>query len=126
MTDPPPQPEPQTPPASAASRRTRDVLYPNLYVWLIFAAAMDVLLTWTILEGFDGREVNPLAAWIIAVGGHRGMVVFKLAVMVGVIVVCEFIGRHEPRTGRRLAITAVLITAFPVVWSLTLLLTQLD
>ncbi len=115
-------------PSSADSIRhaatRRPMRYPRAYVWLIFAAAMDIMLTWTILQ-LGGSEVNPLADWIIRQGGHFGMVVFKLATTLFVILICEFIGGHEEKTGRQLAVVAVGITMMPSVWSMTLLATRL-
>ncbi len=35
-------------------------LYPDLYTWFVFFAAMDVMLTWTILA-LGGREINGFA-----------------------------------------------------------------
>jgi F0F1-type ATP synthase membrane subunit a len=47
--------------------------------------------------------------------GLRGLVVFKFALVIVVIVCCEIIGRKQARTGRWLARFAVGITALPMV-----------
>ena len=99
------------------------VLYPNLYLWLVFLSALDVILTRVILF-FGGIEVNPLANWIINTFGVPGMSVFKFSVVVFVILTCEYIGRIRPRTGRNLAIASVLITMMPITWS-SMLLTRM-
>ena len=43
--------------------------YPNSYVWLVFVSAMDIMLTWAIIER-DGTELNPIAAYMIPVEGQ--------------------------------------------------------
>jgi hypothetical protein len=98
--------------APAPSRRL--ALYPNEYVWFIFVSAMDLFMTNIVLH-FGGEEVNPLARSVLMTAGLRGLVVFKFALVIVVIVCCEIIGRKQARTGRWLARFAVGITALPMV-----------
>lgn len=104
-----------------------EMLFQNAYVWTIFLSAMDVVLTGIILRygggpGLDAdREINPVARLIIAHWGMLGASFFKFALVLLVIVIAETIGRMKLNAGRTLAWTAVGISAFPVVWSLTLL-----
>lgn len=114
------QPEP-----SAAQRTTvsaaappaplhrRPMLYPNVYVWYVFLASLDLMLTWIVLH-LDGFELNPLADRVIQYGGLPATAVYKFALVVVVILVCEIVGRHSDRIGRRLAEWAVAVTAVPV------------
>ncbi|UCD74103.1 MAG: hypothetical protein JSV91_09970 [Phycisphaerales bacterium] len=101
--------------------------YPNAYLWFLFFSAMDVMLTWKILEK-DGTEVNPVARMLIDHWSGRGedwalwsTIGFKFCLMLFVIVVCEAVGRKKDRTGRWLAWISVGISALPVVYSLGLL-----
>lgn len=126
------------PPTDASSPRRvglgQAVLYPKVYVWYIFLAALDIMFTYLIIhpdlfvKGFDpdqkddllgleprGGEVNPLADWIIQRWGLPGMVVFKLGIVLLVIGVCEIVGRRKDRLGRTLATWAVALSAIPVV-----------
>ena len=116
-------------PLASRSRGKRSVRYPNAYVWFVFLAALDVMLTYLILHpvlfarGLDttesrGREANALADWIIQRWDVPGMVAFKFVLVVLVVVLCEVIGRRKDRTGRRLAEWAVAVTAIPVVVAL--------
>ncbi|MGB2984528.1 MAG: DUF5658 family protein, partial [Phycisphaerae bacterium] len=73
------------------------------------------LYVWT------GHEVNPLADAIIKHMGFNWTIVFKLALIVLVIVICEVVGRRNDRTGRKLAIAAVVISAVPVAYTFALL-----
>lgn len=98
-----------------------EMRYQSEYVWLVFVSSLDIMLTWAILQQ-GGEEVNPVADLVIAMWGLHGAIAFKFALMLFVIVSCEIIGRKSDRAGFRLAIVAVGISAFPVVYSLGLLL----
>jgi len=100
---------------------TKAVLYPNLYLWLIFVSALDVVLTRVILF-FGGTEVNPIADWILADYGRMGMSVFKFIIVAFVVICCEIIGRQKWKVGRNLARASIVISMTPVVWSSTIIL----
>jgi len=94
--------------------------FQNAYVWIIFVSSLDIMLTWKILDR-GGIEVNPLAALVIDEWGMQGAVAFKFALMMWVIVVCEILARLRRSAGRFLAVTAIVVSASPVAWSLVLL-----
>jgi hypothetical protein len=97
-------------------------LYSNCYNWYLLLAVLDIGLTWIILHGFGGYEVNVLANWIIRSGGFWATVGYKFALVGLVIAICEVVGRRVDATGRRLAEWAVAITAIPVTASFVQLL----
>ncbi len=99
----------------------RAARYPQAYVWFIFVSAMDLMMTWVVLY-FGGREVNVLADYILDHWALPGMVVYKFALVIFVIFICEIVGQYRPRLGRRLSIFAVVITLVPVVVAFTHLL----
>jgi hypothetical protein len=90
------------------------VKYENTYVWLIFVSCLDIMLTWVVLW-HGGREANALAAAILHRFGLVGIVLFKLGVVVLLIGLCEWIGRHNRETGRKFARAAVALSVVPVV-----------
>ncbi len=102
------------------------MLFQNAYVWIVFLSSMDVMLTYVILR-LGGREVNPVAMYVIKFWddlmhlGMAGATVFKFALVVFTIVICEIVGRRSLRKGRRLVRALIVISAVPVVWSLALL-----
>jgi len=102
----------------------RDVLFPNHYTWLVFVAALDIMLTCMILYR-GGKEVNGLALWFIRHFGLPGLVGFKYAMVVVVIVLCEIAGRLHPHWGRRLATIAIGINCVPVAVGFGLMLLHL-
>ncbi len=89
------------------------VLFPGPYVWCVFFASMDIMVTWIVLH-MGGREVNSLAALVIERHGLPGIVIFKFALIMLVIGICEFVGRRKQPTGKRLAIWAVALNVVPV------------
>lgn len=119
------------------------MLYPNAYVWFLFVASLDIVLTYLILHPLfsspqvfaldrdddegpvvvvtaeeRGREVNALADKVIQRYDVPGMVVYKFLLVVLVIGICEVIGRRRSSAGRRLAEWAVAISTIPVVVAL--------
>ena len=94
--------------------------YQNSYTLFVFVSCLDIILTWVILYR-GGEEVNPVAKLVIDAWGLPGAIIFKLSLMLFVIIACEIVGRKSDLKGRVLALVAILISSFPVVWSLTLL-----
>ena len=99
----------------------RAARYPQAYVWFVFVSALDLMMTWVVLY-LGGREVNVLADYILDRWALTGMVVYKFALVVLVIFICEIVGHYRPRLGRRLSIFAVVITLVPVIIAFTHLL----
>jgi hypothetical protein len=91
----------------------REMLYPNEYVWLVFVSALDIMFTWVVLH-HGGYEANALAARALENFGLPGLVLYKFAFVVLVIVICEVVGRRKVGTGRKLALVAIGITCVPV------------
>jgi hypothetical protein len=102
------------PSARKPVRDGRGVLYPNHYVWYMFASALDIMMTYAIIWKLGGREVNAIAARLVEHLGHWGLIVLKFATVIVVVGVCEFVGRTRPGLGRRLAVAAIVSSAFPV------------
>ncbi|MCP4249321.1 MAG: hypothetical protein GY778_19945 [bacterium] len=88
--------------------------YPTLYVWFVFLAAMDLLLTGIVLR-VGGREVNAVAADVLHHRGLTGMIIFKFSLVLLIIVMCEVIGRRRDQAARRLAKICIAVTAIPIV-----------
>ena len=91
------------------------------YVWLVFLAGMDVMLTWYILERHNGEEVNPIAKLVIDSWGLWGAIGFKFSLLLFVIVACEWISRDNFKVGKFLVWFALTVSSFPVVYSAALL-----
>lgn len=94
--------------------------FPDAYAWLLLLSALDVILTWVILF-FGGHEVNPLANQVYIKWDLEGMIVYKFALILFFIAICEIVANLRRTTGKMLSRVSVIIAAFPVVWSLTLL-----
>lgn len=101
----------------------RDVIFPNGYAWFVLISALDVMLTWVILH-LGGREANALAARVILHFGLPGLVVYKFLLVIVVICICEFVGRRNAETARKLLSVGIMITCMPVVLALALMTLQ--
>lgn len=99
--------------------------YPNEYVWLVFVSAMDLIMTWIILVHHGGYESNPIADFMIIRFGSTGLILFKFAIVMFVIIICEIVGRHSEGRGRWLARVGVGISAVPLSVSLFIVLRNL-
>jgi hypothetical protein len=91
-------------------------LYPNRYVWFVFASTLDILLTHAILHHFSdfgGRELNTIADWVIRRFDIWGAITLKFVTVLVVITACEIVGRKNPRTGSRLATTVLILSLIP-------------
>lgn len=88
--------------------------YPDHYCWYILAATLDIVTTFIVIEEYRGWEANKIAAHLFERFGWPGMIVFKYLTVLIVIAVCETVGRSRPVLGRRLATTAVVISALPM------------
>jgi hypothetical protein len=98
-------------------------LYPNRYVWFVFLSALDVYMTYLVLW-FGGREANSVANWVLQRWGISGLTLFKFALVIVVIGICEIVGRRKWAAGRLLIHVALFVTCIPVVVAFGLLLWQ--
>ncbi len=96
------------------------VLYPELEKTLLFLAAMDVMLTHTILN-LGGVEANPLAARVFEQGGTLAMSIYKFSLIAIFVIILEFVGARQIQSGRRLANAGIAISMLPIVVGLMVL-----
>jgi Domain of unknown function (DUF5658) len=100
------------------------VIFPNGYVWFVFVSALDIMLTWVVLH-LGGREANGLANEIIYRYGLPGLVIFKFALVILVVLICEVVGRRKHESARLLLSVGIMITCMPVVLAFGLMLFHL-
>lgn len=98
----------------ATRQLTRPVLYPAIYPWVVLLAVLDIVLTWTVLR-LGGWEVNGIAARVIDRWDVWGMIALKFAVIVLVLMICEYVGRRRPGMGLAVAVMAGVLNTVPVV-----------
>jgi hypothetical protein len=117
----PPQPHPFLEHEKPPFLSLPQMRYQNSYVWLILVSALDLILTMLVLFVWDGHEVNPVAAAVIAHVGFIGAIGLKFGIVILVILTCELVGRRSDRDGRTLARGAILISAVAVIYTFGLL-----
>lgn len=83
-------------------------------------ATLDILLTAWVLS-IGGREVNPVAAAVIATWGMGGIISFKFALTMFVITITEYVAMTHEHVARRLVFAAVVISGIPPLYSAGLL-----
>ena len=93
------------------------MLFQDHYVWFVLLASLDIMLTWVVLT-LGGQEVNVLADSILQHRGLPGLIVYKFALVVFVVVMCEQVGRKRRKTGRSLAEWSIAISTIPLVVAL--------
>ncbi len=96
--------------------------YQVAYIWFIFLSVLDFFFSSLILRHKDGRELNPIADFIFQTFDLHGLAVFKAAMVVFIIILCETIGHWRDDLGRRISLLAVALTSIPVVMALYQLL----
>mgnify|MGYP000978705533 CR=1 FL=1 len=99
----------------------RPMLYDEPLKWFIFLSVMDLLFTCIVLK-LGGQEVNWVANKILEVWDLYGLLGFKLIMVVIIILICDFVGRRNNPRGRFIALTAVGLTAIPVIMAIVQLL----
>lgn len=101
----------------------RGVLYPDLYCWYVLFATLDIIITTIVLDYYGMVEANVIAAGLIERYGFVGLVPFKFATVALVLSICEYVGRVRPRTGLRVAQTAVGLSCVPILAAAAQMLT---
>ena len=92
----------------------------------LLVSLLDFFCTYLLLMSNGGGvrfvESNPVAAWFLNhYGPVRGLLGFKLAVVLVVICLSQIIGYQRPRTARAILLLAIALTGGVVVYSVLLL-----
>jgi phage-related holin len=96
------------------------VRFPDHYCWYVLTSTLDVLVTFIIIEVYRGGEANRVASHIFDRFGWPGMIALKYATVLVVIGVCEVVARKNESLARNLAVLAVAVGAFPVLYGFML------
>lgn len=91
----------------------RTLAFGHLYFWYILLATLD-LVTTVIILNLGGREANGIANAVLQASGPGGLLVMKYASVMLVVCICEFVAERRPRTGRFVALAAIVLSAAPV------------
>ena len=90
--------------------------------WFILVNALDVFMTFILLQLEDFREANFIANYVLTRWGIRGMVYFKFIIVAFITVVAQIAAIKNIKIGRRLLNFGTLVTGFVVMYSFFLLL----
>jgi hypothetical protein len=101
------------PPPAAEARPARRGAYPRHYAWVLALAILDIIVT-TLVLSTGGRELNAIARWAIEHAGVLGMVAIKATTLTIVLLICEYLARHRPRAGLKIAELALIANSAAV------------
>ncbi len=87
--------------------------------YFVFANFMDLVMTGILLRN-DAMEVNPIADMIYQFFGFWGLVAFKVAIVLLVCMIAQWIAGRHMATARVLLIGGTLVVAAVVVYSMWL------
>ncbi len=118
-TSPRPSSKPHRGPFWRGNFFTRQLPLQSETTVFILANALDVFVTYILLnfEGF--RESNSVANYFLLKYGFKGMVYFKFALVAFVTVIAQIVALHRPRTARYLlnaGSAVVLLVVFYSLW----------
>ncbi len=91
-------------------------------VWFVLVSALDVFMTYLLIQQPGFTEGNPVAAYFLNRWGIKGMVYFKFFMVAFVAVISQIIARTREETAARLLQFATLVVGGVVVYSLLLYL----
>ena len=90
--------------------------------WFILANALDVFMTFILLNLEDFRESNAIANYVLARWGIRGMVYFKFGLVALVTVIAQIAARKNIQIGRWLLNFGTIVIGGVVIYSCYLLI----
>ncbi len=85
--------------------------------FFILVNALDVYMTYLLLQTSEFRESNEVANYFLSRFGFSGMIAFKFVVVAAVLMITQFIAARKLRTARWLLYTGTAITAAVVIYS---------
>ena len=89
-------------------------------VWFILVNALDVFMTYWMLQHGGFRESNPVAEFFLYRWGHRGLIYFKFGIVAFVCVIAHIVGQRQPVLASRMLKVGTLIVFCVVVYSFLL------
>ncbi len=110
----------ESPPEEKGSFFNRDLPLETATCVFILVSALDVFMTFILLNMDNFRESNGIANWILVKFGFKGMVYFKFALVVVVVMISQFIATRRIQTARRLLYAGSIITLCVVIYSIYL------
>ncbi len=90
----------------------------------ILVNVLDIFLTHQLLSR-GGLEVNPIANFFFKNWDIRGMIAFKLAIVLAVCLIAQIVALYKPKTARLLLNTGSILVGAVVLYSANLLIKHL-
>ena len=88
----------------------------------ILLNVMDIFLTYLLIAGAGGQEVNPVANFFLRMGGFSALIAYKMSLVAFVCVVAQFIAKRNMLYARAIFWIGIAVVGFVVFYSLRLLI----
>lgn len=110
-----------------AARERRLVLLETETAWFVLMSALDFAVTLILLNqpGLNNQEMlffesNPIAAYFLNRWGIKGLLFFKAFIVGVVVLICQFVARHNALLARRVLFLGTAIVSGVVIYSVLL------
>ncbi len=120
------------PPTKPSPGLFRPILLPNETLWFVLVNVLDYLMTYIVLYTSHSEdsplqhaliESNPIAGYFINHWGLiKGLLGFKLGMVVAICLITQRIALRQPRTAKLVLNFGTIVTAVVVIYSLSLLM----
>lgn len=88
--------------------------------WFGLANALDIVLTFLLIRRGEFFESNPIARYFINHWGLKGMIGFKLALVLIVVAITQYVARTKPQLARAILIFGTVVVTAVVIYSVSL------
>ncbi|MDA1016567.1 MAG: DUF5658 family protein [Planctomycetota bacterium] len=88
--------------------------------WFVLANVLDIVLTFLLIRERGFVEANPIARFFINHWGLKGMIGFKLGLVLLVVVITQFVASRRPQVARAVLIFGTVVVGAVVIYSVSL------
>lgn len=88
--------------------------------WFGLVNTLDIVLTFLLIRRGEFFESNPIARYFINHWGLKGMIGFKVALVLIVIAITQFVAHKKPQLARGVLIFGTVVVACVVIYSVSL------
>lgn len=88
----------------------------------VLVSVLDLIFTILLLNQGGFRESNPVADYVLAIWGVKGMIVFKMILVCFIVIVTQIIAKQRPTTARMILYLGTFVVTLVLIHSGRLLL----
>ena len=88
--------------------------------WFVLVNVLDIVLTFLLIRRSGFVEANPIARFFINHWGLKGMIGFKLSMVLLVVAITQIVAYRRPQVARAVLIFGTIVVGAVVVYSVSL------